>query len=90
MITGSAEYFFPLPGSKGTDKSFRLSTFVDTGNVYGYNQGFSIPQLRYSAGLALSWYSPMGPLEFSYAAPFHYNSVTDNIERLQFQLGNTF
>ncbi|NDU85334.1 MAG: outer membrane protein assembly factor BamA [Ferrovum sp.] len=90
MITGSMEYFFPLPGSKSTDKSFRLSTFVDTGNVYGLNQPFSIPQLRYSAGLALSWYSPMGPLEFSYAAPFHYNSVTDNIERLQFQLGNTF
>ncbi len=90
MITGSAEYFFPLPGTKSTDKSFRLSTFVDTGNVYGTNQPFSIPQLRYSAGVALSWYSPMGPLEFSYAAPFHYNSATDNIERLQFQLGNTF
>lgn len=90
MITGSMEYFFPLPGTKTNDKSFRLSTFVDTGNVYGANQPFSIPQLRYSAGLALSWYSPMGPLEFSYAAPFHYNSATDNIERLQFQLGNTF
>jgi outer membrane protein insertion porin family len=88
LITGSAEYLFPMPGMKN-DKSFRLSTFVDAGNVYGPGQGFDVGQLRYSAGVALSWYSPMGPLKFSYAVPFHTQPL-DNIERLQFQLGTTF
>ena len=88
MITGSVEALFPMPGLKN-DKSFRLSTFIDTGNVYGNGDGFSLGALRYSAGVGLSWYSPMGPLTFSYAVPLHAQPL-DNIERLQFQMGTTF
>lgn len=88
MITGSIEALFPMPGLKN-DKSFRLSTFIDTGNVYGNGDGFSLGLLRYSAGVGLSWYSPMGPLTFSYAVPLHTQPF-DNIERLQFQMGTTF
>jgi len=88
MITGSVEALFPMPGLKN-DKSFRLSTFIDTGNVYGNGDGFSLGALRYSAGVGLSWYSPMGPLTFSYAVPLHAQPF-DNIERLQFQMGTTF
>ncbi len=88
MVTGSAEYLFPMPGTKN-DKSFRLSTFVDAGNVFGVNQPISTSQFRYSTGMALSWYSPMGPLKFSYAIPIKAQPL-DNIERLQFQLGSTF
>ena len=88
MITGSMEALFPMPGLKN-DKSFRLSTFIDAGNVYGNGDGFSLGALRYSAGVGLSWYSPMGPLTFSYAVPLHAQPF-DNIERLQFQMGTTF
>ena len=88
MITGSMEALFPMPGLKN-DKSFRLSTFIDAGNVYGNGGGFSLGLLRYSAGVGLSWYSPMGPLTFSYAVPLHAQPL-DNIERLQFQMGTTF
>ena len=88
MITGSMEALFPMPGLKN-DKSFRLSTFIDAGNVYGNGGGFSLGLLRYSAGVGLSWYSPMGPLTFSYAVPLHAQPF-DNIERLQFQMGTTF
>ena len=88
MITGSMEALFPMPGLKN-DKSFRLSTFIDAGNVYGNGSGFSLGLLRYSAGVGLSWYSPMGPLTFSYAVPLHAQPG-DNVERLQFQMGTTF
>ena len=88
MITGSMEALFPMPGLKN-DKSFRLSTFIDAGNVYGNGGGFSLGLLRYSAGVGLSWYSPMGPLTFSYAVPLHAQPG-DNVERLQFQMGTTF
>jgi outer membrane protein insertion porin family len=88
MITGSIEALFPMPGLKN-DKSFRLSTFIDTGNVYGNGEPFGLGLLRYSAGVGLSWYSPMGPLTFSYAVPLHAQPG-DNVERLQFQMGTTF
>ncbi len=88
LVTGSAEYLFPVPGVKN-DKSFRLSTFLDAGNVYGSSQAIDIATFRYSTGVAFSWYSPMGPIKFSYAVPFHTQPY-DNIERIQFQMGNTF
>ena len=88
MATGSAEYLFPMPGLKN-DHSFRLSTFFDAGNVFGAGEAISPSQFRYSAGMALSWYSPMGPLKFSYAVPIRAQPL-DNIERLQFQMGSTF
>ena len=88
LITGSAEYLFPMPGLRN-DHSFRLSTFLDAGNVFGGGEAISFGQMRYSSGVALSWYSPMGPLKFSYAVPIRAQPF-DNIERLQFQLGSTF
>ncbi|MDE2259296.1 MAG: outer membrane protein assembly factor BamA, partial [Betaproteobacteria bacterium] len=88
LVTGSVEYLFPMPGLRN-DHAFRLSTFFDAGNVFGMGEPFSFGQLRYSTGLALSWYSPMGPLKFSYAVPIRAQPL-DNIERLQFQMGTTF
>ncbi len=89
MVTGSAEVYFPMPGIKDK-KSVRLSTFVDGGQVYGNSQ---IPLqgggLRYAAGVALTWISPVGPLKFSFAQPINPQPL-DNIQRFQFMLGNIF
>lgn len=46
-------------------------------------------EARYSAGLAVTWLSPMGPLKFSYAYPIH-KKPEDQLQRFQFQLGTTF
>ena len=44
---------------------------------------------RYSAGIAVAWNSPIGPLKFSYAFPL--NSISsDRIQRFQFQVGQGF
>ena len=88
LFIANAELLFPFPGSK-TDKSLRLSLFADAGNVYGPGDTFGTASLRYSAGTALTWYSPVGPLKLSYAVPIHKQPL-DNIERLQFTLGQTF
>ncbi|BDT76768.1 outer membrane protein assembly factor BamA [Polynucleobacter yangtzensis] len=84
-IVSNVEYTFPVPGS-GVDKTLRLFTFVDGGNAFGENINLV---LRYSYGLGLSWISPLGPLKFSYGIPYK-SQPTDNIQRLQFQVGTAF
>lgn len=88
-VIGSAEIYFPMPGIKDK-KSVRLSTFVDGGMAYGTTQTpLQAGGLRYAAGLALTWISPVGPLKFSIAQPLNAQSQ-DNIQRFQFMLGNIF
>ncbi|GAB2182415.1 outer membrane protein assembly factor BamA [Denitratisoma sp. agr-D3] len=87
-LVGNAELLFPMPGS-GQDKSLRLSTFVDVGQVWGSDQKIALSDLRASAGMAVTWSSFMGPLKFSFATPIKKDS-TDKIQRLQFQMGSSF
>ena len=87
-LIGNAELLFPVPGM-GRDNSMRMSGFIDAGNVWGYDSKFSLGSMRYSAGLALAWNSPMGPLKFSFANPFN-KKTEDKIQRLQFQMGSVF
>ena len=87
MFTGSLAALFPLPGYK--DKNVRLSTFIDFGDVWGADDKIQVKDVRFSTGIAVSWDSPVGPLRFSFAVPFH-TSPGDQIERFQFQLGKVF
>jgi outer membrane protein insertion porin family len=84
-IVSNIEYTVPIPGS-GVDKTLRVFGFVDGGNVYKENINLV---LRYSYGLGLSWISPLGPLKFSYGIPIK-SLPTDNVQRLQFQVGTAF
>ncbi|MEW5786864.1 MAG: outer membrane protein assembly factor BamA [Pseudomonadota bacterium] len=93
-IVGNAELLFPLPGM-GNDRSVRLSTFLDAGVVAGPDdhlgryKTLSFADMRYSVGLAVTWYSPMGPIKLSLAQPL--NAASDDEEEMfQFQLGNVF
>jgi len=87
-LVGSAELLFPVPGAL-QDRSLRLSTFVDAGQVYAAGQRLTPSELRYSAGVALSWNSPMGPLKISFAAPLNAQTG-DHPQRLQFTFGSGF
>ncbi|OYY07210.1 MAG: outer membrane protein assembly factor BamA, partial [Polynucleobacter sp. 24-46-87] len=84
-IVTNVEYTVPVPGS-GVDKTLRVFGFVDGGNVFNENINLV---LRYSYGLGLSWISPLGPLKFSYGIPIK-SLPTDNVQRLQFQVGTAF
>ncbi|MBB1060962.1 outer membrane protein assembly factor BamA [Lysobacter spongiae] len=83
---GSFEMIFPtLFDSPGA----RVSSFVDFGNVFRDVDAFDAGELRASAGIALLWRSPMGPISISYAYPFKKED-DDEIERLQFTFGGAF
>lgn len=45
--------------------------------------------MRYSAGLGLTWNTPIGPIAISYAMPIKHKA-NDEIDKVQFQIGNVF
>jgi len=84
----NAEVQFPFPG-QGNDRSLRWFTFVDGGNVFAEGQKMRTKDLRYSAGLGLSWISPVGPLKLSYGKALNLKEG-DKPQTFQFQLGTGF
>lgn len=79
------ELLAPMPGTK-TDKSMRLSAFVDSGMAWAGGEAVSYKDLRHSAGVAFTWIAPIGPLKISYALPLN-EKIGDKVERFQLQLG---
>lgn len=83
---GSLELFFP----KLIDSpAARVSAFLDFGNVFADRSSIKASELRASAGLAMMWRSPMGPISISYAIPVR-KFPGDRIERLQFSFAGQF
>jgi outer membrane protein insertion porin family len=87
-VVFNAEFMTPFPGA-GNDKTLRLFGFADMGKAFGQDENVSFSQLRASAGIGLSWISPMGPLRFSYGVPIR-QQTGDKIQKLQFQIGTSF
>ena len=87
-VTLNAELIAPFPGA-GNDRTLRVFTFVDVGNVYGDGDKISFSDMRASAGIGLSWISPLGPLRIAFAQPVR-KFAGDRIQKLQFQIGTSF
>jgi outer membrane protein insertion porin family len=68
--------------------------FIDTANVWGVDydnalDDFYSGSIRSSTGVALDWFSPIGPLNFSLAYPITKDDG-DKTETFRFNLGTTF
>ena len=97
LLTGGAELIFPVP-FVGEMKDWRTTVFVDAGNVYSSDCGtglincsetIELGDLRVSAGLGVSWFTPVGPLAVSFAQAIN-EQAGDTTESIQFALGRTF
>ena len=84
----NTELYLPVPGS-GSDKSLRIFGFIDAGNVWREDEKVTAESIRSSAGLGLSWISPVGPLKLSWGKPLRLQR-NDRIQRFQFQIGTAF
>ncbi|WP_334187158.1 outer membrane protein assembly factor BamA [Noviherbaspirillum sp.] len=87
-FVANAELQFPFPGS-GNDRTLRWFTFFDAGNVFAEGERFRTSELRYGAGIGISWVSPIGPLKLSYGQPLNAKEG-DRKQTFQFQLGTGF
>ncbi|WP_089724900.1 outer membrane protein assembly factor BamA [Candidatus Thiosymbion oneisti] len=100
-MVGSIKLFAPSPVEGEFAKTLRLGAFFDFGNVWTTSnptlsdqelltpRGFSLSDIRYSAGLSLTWMSPVGALSASIARPFN-DKVEDKTQMFQFSVGQRF
>ena len=84
----NAEIIFPIPFVEEA-KGVRLSAFFDIGNVFEDYDSFDAGDLRYSAGLAGLWLSPLGPISMSFGFPLNAESDDDE-QNFQFTVGTFF
>lgn len=88
LLVGNVELTFPLPGT-GYDRTLRVFTFFDAGNVWGDDQNINLGDLRYGYGVGLAWISPIGPLKISFGFPL-VRKEGDKYQKFQFQIGTAF
>jgi len=97
-LVANAELIFPVPFAE-SGRNFRMSAFVDGGNVFAAPEGIGfsdlkdvpgvMERLRYSAGFTAIWMTPVAPLTFSYAWALN-DEIGDETEQFQFTLGAFF
>ena len=88
MVLLNTELIAPFPGA-GNDRTLRLFGFFDIGNVYAPEQKFRAADLRASAGIGVSWISPVGPLRIAFAKPVR-KQTGDKTQSIQFSIGTAF
>ncbi|MEX2131015.1 MAG: outer membrane protein assembly factor BamA [Pseudohongiellaceae bacterium] len=99
LATASLELLFPLPFVTNRNQ-VRSAFFIDVGNVFSSNctenqrllrncTDFDAGELRYSAGISVTYLSPFGPLTFYVAKPFSKND-RDDTKTFDFTIGTGF
>ena len=80
-----------LPNVLFENDNVDLNFFVDLANVWevDYNSSLDSNKIRSSTGIAMNWFSAIGPLSFSYAIPLS-DQVTDKTQNFRFQIGTSF
>ena len=103
MIISNLELILPIPFIKDEYSKFlRSSLFLDAGNIWdtkwkkikdvgssSFLDYSNFNNIHSSIGISLQWFSPIGPLFFSYAYPIHKNE-NDQLEAFQFNFGKNW
>ena len=81
-----------LPNLFADLENLDFGFFVDAGNVWGVDYSDLISdnsKIRSSTGLAVDWFTPIGPLSFSFSKPIT-KADTDKTETIRLDIGTTF
>ncbi|MDF3055171.1 MAG: outer membrane protein [Gammaproteobacteria bacterium] len=82
LAAGSVNLIIPNPISE----RLRTAVFFDAGNVFA--DSFDASDLRYSTGLQVDWFSPVGPLRFSLGKALN-TQPGDRTQTFQFSVGTS-
>jgi len=68
-----------------------FNLFLDAANIWhvDYDNSLDSDKIRSSTGLSINWFTPIGPLSFSYAIPLSEAS-SDKTEKIRIQIGTSF
>ena len=81
-----------LPQLLENSQNVDFVAFLDIANIWGvdYNSSLDInDEIRSSVGLGIDWFSPIGPMNFTFAETIT-KADTDITESFSFNLGTTF
>ena len=88
----SVNYNSTLPMLLPTFENLDVKYFLDFANLWGVDYSNTVDQsstIRSSTGLSISWFTPVGPLNFSLSQNL-LKAKNDVTEAFQFNLGTTF
>ncbi|NLY27030.1 MAG: outer membrane protein assembly factor BamA [Alcaligenaceae bacterium] len=97
LFAGSIQLYLPFPGAS-RDRTLRWFLFTDAGQVSNADgscaRGIGAYAAdpcgwKYSAGIGLSWQSPLGPLQLSFGRALNAKQGDDK-QAFQFQIGTGF
>ena len=80
-----------LPNFFTEFENLDFSFFLDAANLWqvDYDSSLDSDKIRSSTGISANWFTPIGPLSFSYAIPLSEASG-DKTESFRFQIGTSF
>jgi len=88
----SVNYNSTLPMLLPTFENVDVKYFLDFANLWGVDYSSTVDQsstIRSSTGLTVNWFTPVGPLNFSFSQNL-LKDKKDVTEAFQFNLGTTF
>ena len=80
-----------LPNLLSGYENIDFNLFLDAANLWhvDYDSSLDSDKVRSSTGISVNWFTPIGPLSFSYAIPLS-EAKTDKTESFRFQIGTSF
>ena len=87
----SVNFITNIPQIFEESQNVDFSFFADAADLWGVDYDSSIEGdgIRSSFGLALDWFSPVGPMNFTFAVPIS-KQTGDKTESFRFNLGTSF
>ena len=87
----SVNFISNIPQIFEESQNVDFSFFADAADLWGVDYDSSIEGdgIRSSFGLALDWFSPVGPMNFTFAVPIS-KQTGDKTESFRFNLGTSF
>ena len=80
-----------LPNLLDGYENVDFNLFLDAANLWhvDYDNSLDSDKIRSATGISVNWFTPVGPLSFSYAIPIS-EAKSDKTESFRFQIGTSF